>query len=231
MPSFLDELPTDQLLLDVSLWSADLSALGDEAARISPHADLLHIDASDTVFVPDPLFFPDLVSAVRPHTDLPLHVHLMAHRPARLAQAFADAGANMITVHAEADAAGEAVDVIRAAGLPVGVALTLDTRPGDAAEILATADAVVLIGTPLGTKGTLMSPAAPARITETRGLLDATGRRVPIFADGGIRRDTVAPLAAAGATGVVPGSLLWNGSDLAQTAAWIRSRCQERSQR
>ena len=231
MPSFLDDLPTDRLLLDASLWSADLSALGAEAARVSPHADLLHIDASDTVFVPHPLFFPDLVRAVRPHTDLPLHVHLMAHRPARLAQAFAEAGANMITVHAEAEAAGEAVDVIRAAGIAVGVALALDTPPGEAAETLATADAVVLIGTPLGTKGTSMSPAALTRIIETRGLLDATGRHVPIFADGGICRHTVAPLATAGATGVVPGSLLWGSSDLAQTAAWIRGQRPKRTHR
>ena len=231
MTSFLDTLPADGLLLDVSLWSADLSALGAEAARVSPYADLLHIDASDTAFVPQPLFFPDLVSAVRPHTSLPLHVHLMAHHPARLEQAFAAAGADMITVHAEAREATDAIDIIRAAGRAAGVALTLETRPDDAANLLATADAVVLIGTPLGTKGTPMDPAALTRIADTRRLLNAAGRRVPIFADGGIRQDTVAPLADAGATGVVPGSLLWNSGDLVQTAAWIRGHRREGSQR
>lgn len=231
MTSFLDNLPTDGLLLDVSLWSADLAALGAEAARVSPYADLLHLDASDTRFVPQPLFFPDLVSAVQSHTRLPLHVHLMAHHPARLAQTFADAGADLITVHAEAHDAPDAIDVIRAAGRAAGVALTLDTRPPDAADLLARADVVVLIGTPLGTKGTSMAPAALARIAETRQLLDAAGRQVPIFADGGIRRDTVAQLAEAGATGVVPGSLLWNSGDLAKTAAWIRGHQRKGSQR
>jgi ribulose-phosphate 3-epimerase len=223
MRSFLDDLPAGRLLLDVSLWSADLAALGAEAARISPLADLLHIDASDTVFIFEPLFFPDLVRAVRPHTTRPLHVHLMAHRPARLATAFAEAGADLITVHAEADDAREGIAAIHDTGLPAGLALTLGTDPARVGDLLAAADAVVLIGTPLGTRGTSMDPAAPARITATRQLLDASGRTVPILADGGIRRDTVAPLAAAGATGLIPGSLLWGSQDPAATAAWIRS--------
>ncbi len=88
-----------------------------------------------------------------------------------------------------------------------------------------------MIGTPLGTKGTCMDPAAVGRIADVRRLLKTAGRSVPVFADGGIRQDTVAPLAHAGATGVVPGSLLWNSRDLAQTAAWIRGLCPQRSQR
>ncbi|WP_091074776.1 IMP dehydrogenase [Micromonospora nigra] len=223
MPSFLDALPDDRLLLDVSLWSADLSALGAEAARISPHADLLHIDASDTHFIPEPLFFPDLIRAVRPYTDRPLHVHLMAHRPTRLACAFADAGADLITVHAEATGAAEAVRAIHDAGRAAGIALMLDTDPRNIRGLLAKADAIVLIGTPLGTKGTTMQPAALARITAMRRLLDAQQQAIPIIADGGIRQDTVAALAAAGANGVVPGSLLWASHDLPGTAAWIRS--------
>jgi ribulose-phosphate 3-epimerase len=221
MRSFLDHLPAGHLLLDVSLWSADLAALGTEAARISPLADMLHIDASDMVFTPEPLFFPGLVRAIRPHTIRPLHVHLMAHRPAPLAAAFAAAGADMITVHAEADAAAAGIAAIHDAGLPAGLALTLGTEPASATRLIAAADALVLIGTPLGTKGTAMDPAAPARITAARHALD--GRPVPVLADGGIRRDTVPQLAAAGAAGVVPGSLLWASPDPAATAAWIRS--------
>ncbi|MEH1016854.1 ribulose-phosphate 3-epimerase [Micromonospora sp. CPCC 206060] len=223
MSSWLDALPRDRLLLDVSLWSADLSALGAEAARISPHADLLHIDASDTHFIPEPLFFPDLLRAVRPHTDRPLHVHLMAHRPARLAYTFADAGADLITVHAEATGAADAIRAIHDAGLPAGIALMLDTDPADVRGLLAEADAIVLIGTPLGTKGTTLQTAALTKITATRRLLDAEQRQIPIIADGGIRQNTVASLAAAGANGVVPGSLLWASRDLPGTAAWIRT--------
>jgi ribulose-phosphate 3-epimerase len=227
VPTFIDQLPTGRLLLDVSLWSADLAALGADVARVSAHADLLHVDASDTTFVGEALFFPDLVRAVRSHTDVPLHVHLMAHRPTRLAMQFADAGANLITVHAEADEVSEAVDAIKSAGLPAGVALTLESAPAQHAELIAAADAVVLIGTPLGTKGTLMDPAGPDRVRQTRRLLGTAGRTVPIIADGGIRANTVAALAEAGATAVVPGSLLWNGADLGRAAGWIRNGCRE----
>ena len=220
MRSFLDDLPAGPLLLDVSLWSADLAALGPEAARISPLADMLHIDASDTVFTPEPLFFPALVAAIRPHATRPLHVHLMAHRPARLAAAFAAAGADMITVHAEAEAAADGITAIHDAGLPAGLAIALGTEPASAAPLIAAADALLLVGTPLGTKGTAMDPAAPARITAARKILG--GRPVPVLADGGIRRETVPQLAAAGAAGVVPGSLLWASPDPAATATWIR---------
>lgn len=221
MRSFLDDLPAGQLLLDASLWSADLAALGAEAAQVSPLADMLHIDASDTVFTPEPLFFPALLQAIRPHTTRPLHVHLMAHRPARLAAAFAAAGADMITVHAEAEAAADAITAIHDTGLPAGLAIALGTDPASAARLIAAADALLLIGTPLGTKGTPMDPAAPARIAAARQILD--GRPVPVLADGGIRRETVPQLAAAGAAGVVPGSLLWASPDPAATATWIRS--------
>lgn len=78
----------------------------------------------------------------------------MAHRPARLAGAFADAGADLITVHAEATGAADAIRAIHDAGLPAGIALVLDTDPADVRGLLAEADAIVLIGTPLGTKGT-----------------------------------------------------------------------------
>jgi ribulose-phosphate 3-epimerase len=220
MRSFLGGFPAGQLLLDVSLWSADLAALGPEAARISPLADMLHIDASDTVFTAEPLFFPAIVQAIRPHATRPLHVHLMAHRPARLAAAFAAAGADMVTVHAEAESAADGIAAIHDAGLPAGLAITLGTEPASAARLIAAADALVLIGTPLGTKGTAMDPAAPARIAAARRVLD--GRPVPVLADGGIRRETVPQLAAAGAAGVVPGSLLWASPDPAATAAWIR---------
>lgn len=220
MESFLGHLPAGHLLLDVSLWSADLAALGTEAARMSPLADMLHIDASDTVFTPDPLFFPGLVRAIRPHTNRPLHVHLMAHRPARLAAAFAAAGADMITVHAEAEAATDGIAAIHDAGLPAGLAIALGTELASAVRLIAAADALVLIGTPLGTKGTPMDPAAPGRITAARHALDS--RPVPVLADGGIRRETVPQLAAAGAAGLVPGSLLWESPDPAATAAWIR---------
>jgi ribulose-phosphate 3-epimerase len=126
----------------------------------------------------------------------------------------------MITVHAEAEAAADGIAAVHDAGLPAGLAIALGTAPASAARLIAEADALVLIGTPLGTKGTAMDPAAPARITAARQVLD--GRPVPVLADGGIRRETVPQLAAAGAAGVIPGSLLWASPDPPATATWIR---------
>lgn len=222
--SFLSTLPRDRLLVDVSLWSADLGALAADVTRTSPHADLFHIDASDARFIGEPLFFPELVAALRPTTTVPFHVHLMAHRPAHLADSFAEAGADLITVHAEAEEARDALTRIRAGGQAAGLALTLNTPPEALQPFLGEVDAVVMVGTPLGTKGTGMDPAAPKRLAAVRHLLAAHGLNIPVFADGGIRAHTVPDLAAAGATGVVAGSLLFASSDPAATTRWLHAQ-------
>jgi len=215
--------PPERLAVEVSLWSADLSALGAEAARLSPYTDVFHIDASDTRFVPSPLFFPDLVTALRPHTPVPLHVHLMAEHATSLVESFAHAGADLLTVHAEADDVTDALSTIRALGRAAGLALRLDTPINTAGTHLQDADFVVVIGTPLGTKGTTMDPTVPDRIRTIRKLAAHTGRaQMPVIADGGIRCDTVTALAAAGADAVVAGSLLLGSDNLAGTTRWLR---------
>lgn len=222
--SFLTDRARERTIIDASLWSADLGALTAEVERIGPYADSFHIDASDTSFTPDAIFFPDLVRTLRPRTEVPFHVHLMAHRPAELAAAFADAGANLITVHAEADEALEAIGRIRAGGQAPGLALTLDLAPEHVEDLLESVDAVTMVGTPLGTKGTGLVPEALDRMRAIRQILDRRGTDIPLLADGGIREHTVPDLVAAGATGVVAGSLLFGSDDPASTAAWIRSQ-------
>jgi ribulose-phosphate 3-epimerase len=217
--------PADRLTVEVSLWSADLADLGAEVARLTPYADVFHIDASDTRFVASPLFFPDLVAALRPHTSVPFHVHVMAERATPFIEDFAHAGAELLTVHAEAEDVTEALRLIRTLGKAAGLALRHDTPVDAAAEHLAHADVVVMIGTPLGTKGTAMDPAAPKRIHDLRALADHSGRRcLPVIADGGIRHSTVAALAAAGADAVVAGSLLLASDDPAATTTWLHSQ-------
>ncbi|MGH3867784.1 MAG: ribulose-phosphate 3-epimerase [Pseudonocardiaceae bacterium] len=224
MSVLADQLPGGRLATDVSLWSADLGALAAEVQRMTPYADLFHIDASDTRFIPEPLFFPDLVAALRPHTTVPFHIHLMAQRPVDLIEPFVRAGADLITVHAEADEVGETLHRIRGYGKATGLALTLDTPPETVAADLDAIDAVVMIGTPLGTKGSSLHPTAPGRIKALRRVLAAAGRRdVVVFADGGIRSETVPALAGAGADVVVAGSLLMGSPDPAATTTWLRS--------
>lgn len=217
-----DLYPRDRLAVEVSLWSADLADLGAEVARLTPYADVFHIDASDTRFVPSPLFFPDLVAALRSHTQVPFHVHVMAEHALPLVEDFARAGVDLLSVHAEADDVADALQAIRTRGGAAGLALRLDT-PVDTVEAhLDDVDFVVLIGTPLGTKGTTMDPAAPDRVRQLRALAARTGRdRLPVIADGGIRENTVPELADAGADAVVAGSLLLGSDDLAAATTWL----------
>jgi ribulose-phosphate 3-epimerase len=217
--------PRDRLAIEVSLWSADLADLGAEVARLTPYADVFHIDASDTRFVPSPLFFPDLVAALRPRTTVPFHVHVMAERALPLVEDFARAGVDLLSVHAEAEDVAEALPAIRARGGTAGLALRLDTPVDAAAAHLDEVDFVVLIGTPLGTKGTAMDPAAPDRVRHLRALAVHAGRdQIPVIADGGIREATVPALAAAGASAVVAGSLLLGSDDLAATTTWLHNQ-------
>jgi ribulose-phosphate 3-epimerase len=225
MPARLD-LPDDRLLVDVSLWSADLSSLGAEVDRIAPYADLFHFDVTDGRLVPGLLFFPDLVAALRTRTRVPFHVHLMAAEPVDLVVAFADAGADLITVHVEAgEQVPAALDAIHSYGKAAGLALTLDTDVAKASPYLDVVEAIVMIGTPLGTKGTTLTEGASPRIAAMRRMLrrHRVDRSVRIIADGGIRRHTIGPLARAGADGVVAGSFLFGSDDPGATAAWMQS--------
>ena len=115
------------LLLDVSLWSADLVNLAAEIESVLPYSDSFHIDVADGHFVPTLLFFPAMVAAIRAITTKPLHVHLMVSDPATLVPPFIDAGADMITVQVEAKTAPDALAMISKAGRKPGLALLLDT--------------------------------------------------------------------------------------------------------
>jgi ribulose-phosphate 3-epimerase len=222
--SFWDAFPHNRLLIEASLWSADFTHFADEMRRMDPFADLYHIDASDGHFVPGLLFFPDLVAALRPLSSKPFHVHLMATDPLDLLPAFLEAGANLITVHAEnGPLAPAALQAIHRAGAGAGLALGLDMPPEQILPYLEMLDLVVMMGTLIGVKGVDPSPYACQRLQRTRTLIASAGLqgRVKLVADGGIRRHTVPELRSAGADVVVAGSLVYKSTDLAETFAWL----------
>ena len=214
------------LLIDASLWSANLTALGEDVSRAAAAVDLFHLDVADGRFVPSLLFFPDLVAALRPLTQVPLHAHLMVDNPVPVAEAFAAAGADLISVHVETgDQAAQAVKAITDAGKAAGLAVRLDTDLAAVLPHVDDIDAVVMVGTPLGTKGTVASSGACRRITRMLGLLaqHAPHRDIRILADGGIRHKVVPQLAAAGAHGVVAGSVLFGADDLHTAARFLHT--------
>lgn len=223
--NWMNTLPTDHLIAEFSVWSADLIRLADDMARIRPHADILHIDVADGVFAPSFLFFPDLVARIRDVSDLPIHVHLMVDDAVLLSQIdqFAEAGADLISLHAENDAvAGPALDRIAAHGVKAGMVLRVETPVERAKPWLQHIDMLTLLGTAIGVKGQGLDPSATTRLQTAAGLIAESGRRIVLAADGGIRDTTVPLLRAAGAETVVLGSLAFGAADLGARMAWLR---------
>lgn len=216
-------LPTERLLADYSLWSAQLGNLSESVAATEDYADLYHLDVADAHFVPGLLFFPDLVAALRPLTQKPFHVHLMTEKPETLVQDFLSAGADIVTVHAENKSAEEAIKLIRDAGKAVGLAVQLETPVAEVERFLPDLDLVVVMGTRLGIKGVGLDDQAAPRIREIKQLLAKHGLSdtVKVSADGGIRTHTVSQLRDAGADMITPGSLVFKSDDLGETTRWL----------
>jgi ribulose-phosphate 3-epimerase len=221
--NWLTALPRQRLLAEYSMWSADLIRLADDLARITPHADILHVDVADGHFAPALLFFPDLVARLRDQTALPVHVHLMVADSALLSQIdqFAEAGADLISLHAENANAGAGLKQIAALGVKAGMVLRVETPVETAAPWLESLDMLTLLGTAIGVKGQGLDPSATARLTKAKGMIADTGRRIVLAADGGIRDTTVPLLRAAGAETVVMGSLAFGAPDLAARMRWL----------
>ena len=222
--TWFDMLPKNRLMAEFSMWSADLVRIADDLARISSHADLLHIDVADGHFAPALLFFPDLVARIREASAIPIHVHLMIADAILIDQIdqFAEAGADLISVHAENGNAAAGLDRIAGHGLKAGMVLKVDTPVITASPHLTRLDMLTLLGTAIGVKGQSLNERAPARLKEARALIKETGRRIVLAADGGIRDNTVPVLREAGAETVVMGSLAFGAPDLGARIAWVR---------
>ncbi|MCC7451297.1 MAG: ribulose-phosphate 3-epimerase [Anaerolineae bacterium] len=194
-----------------SLWSADLANLAEDIRRVEPHTDRFHIDVADGQYVNLLLFFPDLVRAMRPYTRLPFEVHLITRDPLRWVDPFVQAGADsLIFYHDAADDPVAVIRAIRSTGRKVGISLRVE----DPVDILdpywEALDVVTILGTHMGVKGVSMDVGTPDKIRQARAIITQRGVHTEIEADGGIRRETVPLLYAAGADVIVPGSLLFN---------------------
>jgi ribulose-phosphate 3-epimerase len=226
--NWLPALPTNRLMAEYSLWSADLLAVGAEIARVDAFVDIYHIDVADGHFSPALLYFPDLVAACRRVTAKPFHVHLMTSDDILIDQIrqFAEAGADLISVHAENANADAAIALIHELGLPSGIVLQLQTPVADAARWLDRVSMLTLLGTRIGIKGQGLDPQAEPRLTEARAMIAAAGQkhRIILAADGGIREHTVPGLYRHGAETIVMGSLAFNAPDLEARMAWVHAQ-------
>lgn len=227
MSNVVDALPRNELIAEFSMWSANLIRLYDDLERIKGHADVLHIDVADGHFAPALLFFPDQVAAMRKASNIPIHVHLMVADAVLLAQIdqFAEAGCDIISVHAENANAAEAIDRIKSHGIAAGMVLKVSTPVARAKPFLKDLSFLTLLGTAIGVKGQGLDATACDRLREAKAMIEAAKlpQRIILAADGGIREHTVPELRKAAAETVVLGSLAFGAPDLGQRIAWLKA--------
>ncbi len=205
-----------------SILSADFGALGEEIARVeAAGADWLHVDVMDGHFVPNLTIGPPVVEAIRKRTRLPLDVHLMIEAPERFLPAFASAGADLLTVHAEAcPHLDRTLHQIRELGAKAGVALNPSTSPVVLEYVLDALDLVLVMSVNPGFGGQAFIPTSYAKVRQVRTLLGP--RAVDVSVDGGVKLEHAAPLVAHGATVLVAGSLIFGSPDPGQVVKRLR---------
>jgi ribulose-phosphate 3-epimerase len=209
------------LKCSTSLWSADLANLEADMKRVEPYSERFHIDVADGHYVKSLLFFPDLVKALRKHTQLPFEVHLMTTDPLDWIDPFCEAGADvLIFCHDAVPNPGEVLRAIHAHGKQAGMSLLISEPIDVLAPYWDDLDIITIVGTAMGIKGASMDAGVPGKIRAARQIIAQRGLRTLIQADGGIRRETVPLLAAAGADYIVPGSLMFR-EDPPAMRAWL----------
>jgi len=196
-----------------SILSADFARLGEQVREaVSAGADWIHVDVMDGHFVPNLTMGPLVVEALRPVTPLPLDVHLMVANPDALIPAFAEAGADHLTVHVETcPHLHRTVQLIHSFGKKAGVALNPATPVGVLEEILPFVEIVLVMSVNPGFGGQQYIPTSTRKVERVRALLDAHGREdVELVVDGGISPANAGEVVAAGATVLVAGSAIFN---------------------
>ena len=205
-----------------SILSADFAALADDVARVEAGgADQLHVDVMDGRFVPNITIGPVVVAALRKRTRLPLDVHLMIVEPERYVPEFAGAGADAITVHAEATPHLQRVLAqIREHGARAGVALNPSTPPSVLEYVLDDLDLVLVMSVNPGFGGQKLIDTVFPKLRALRQLVGT--RPIALSVDGGVKVEHVRPLVAAGAETLVAGSAIFGTPDPAAVIRRMR---------
>ncbi|MEE9290020.1 MAG: ribulose-phosphate 3-epimerase [Alphaproteobacteria bacterium] len=209
-----------------SILAADFARLGDEIAAVTEAgADLIHVDVMDGHFVPNITIGPDVIGALRSASSLPFDVHLMIAPVDCYIPAFAEAGADIITVHPESGPhLHRALQLIRSLGKKAGVALNPGTPVEAIDNVMGDVDLVLVMTVNPGFGGQAFIESQLAKIEAVRKRIDASGRDIDLEVDGGINAETAGRAVAAGADLLVAGTATFTGGAGAYAANIARLR-------
>ncbi|MFW0859906.1 MAG: ribulose-phosphate 3-epimerase [Dehalococcoidia bacterium] len=206
---------SDKIKLAPSILSADFARLGEQVVEVTrAGADYIHVDVMDGQFVPRISIGDGVVKAIRPRTALPLDVHLMVNSPERQIESFAQAGADIITVHVEACThLHRAVTQIKGLNVRAGVALNPATPLETIREILPFVDLVLVMTVNPGFGGQTFIPQMLDKIARLRQLLDERELKAELEVDGGINAELAPKVVHAGARVLVAGAAVFNNKE------------------
>jgi ribulose-phosphate 3-epimerase len=213
-------------LIAPSILAADFSKLGEEVRAVdAAGADMIHVDVMDGHFVPNLSIGPAVVKSIRPHTKLPLDVHLMIAPVDPYIQQFRDAGADIITVHPEAGPhVHRTLQAVKASGAKAGVSLNPGTPVEAIDPIIDLIDLVLIMSVNPGFGGQSFIEGALPKIEAARRRIDASGRDIILEVDGGVNAKTAPRVIAAGATALVAGTAVYGGDPSAYAENITRLR-------
>jgi ribulose-phosphate 3-epimerase len=214
-----------RLLIAPSLLAADFARLGEETAAVQQAgADWLHLDVMDGHFVPNITFGPLVVKALRKHTTMPLDVHLMIAPADPYIAAFAEAGADHISVHPESGPhLHRTLQLIRSLGKKAGVVLNPATPVETIVNVLDLVDIIMVMTVNPGFGGQAFIASQLRKIAALRRLIDQTGRDIVLQIDGGITPATAPDVLAMGADCLIAGTAVFGTQDYATAIAALRA--------
>jgi ribulose-phosphate 3-epimerase len=212
-------MPQRTAKLSASILSADLAHLADQVKLVEADLDLIHVDNMDAHFVPPLCLGAVVVASLRQVTDLPLHCHLMVERPVDLLRDFAEAGADIVSMHMEAEDEPErAIKEAAAQGLRAGLAVSPPTPVESVFPFLDELDRVLVMSVRPGWSGQSFLEGALPKIESVRAEIDRRGLGVEVEVDGGIDSQTGARCLAAGATVLTAASSIFKAPDIREAA-------------
>jgi ribulose-phosphate 3-epimerase len=217
------------VLVAPSILSADFAALGDAISTVERGgADLIHVDVMDGHFVPNITLGPSIVEAIKRVATVPLDVHLMITDPDRYIDAFARAGASMISVHVEVlPHLHRTVHAIKALGPKAGVVLNPSTPVATLQDIAGDVDFVLVMSVNPGFGGQRFIARSETKVREARALLDGAQNPAPVEIDGGIDLHNVGAVVAAGARIIVAGSALFHAPNPEQATRALKTAAED----